>query len=127
MCNLGAQNLFNPFDGERVQLGRGGIVACESHELSVLVSPDLSCIKLSERLLHDSDPVIGFGQLLPELLSRILMTHNRLRERLRVFRLVEIPQAVRFLAVLDTLLRLQQNHHLLDHGDDLGEIKRSSR
>ena len=120
--------MFSPFGGEREQLGRGGTVGCESHELSVLVSPDLSClghavINLSERLLHDSDPVIGVGQLLLKLLSHILMTHNRLRERLRVFRLVEILQAVRFLAVLDTLLRLQQNHHLLDHGDDLGEIK----
>ena len=114
-------------DGELEQLGRGGIVGCESHELSVLVSPDLSClghavIKLSKRLLHDSDPVIGFGQLLLELQNRILMTHNRLRERLGVFRLVEILQAVRFLAVVVALLRLEQNHHLLDHGDDLGEI-----
>ena len=120
--------MFSPFSGEREQLGRGGTVGCESHELSVLVSSDLSClghavIKLSERLLHDSDPVIGVGQLLLELLSRIHMTRNRLRERLRViFRLVEIPQAARFLAVVFTLLRLQQNHHLLDHGDDLGEI-----
>merc|ERR1719284_2375210 len=121
-------NLFSPFSGEREQLGRGGTVGCENHELSVLLSPDLSClghavIKLSERLLHDSDPVIGVGQLLLELLSRIHMTRNRLRERLRViFRLVEIPQAARFLAVVFTLLRLQQNHHLLDHGDDLGVI-----
>merc|ERR1719284_2193853 len=121
-------NLFSPFSGEREQLGRGGTVGCENHELSVLLSPDLSClghavIKLSERLLHDSDPVIGVGQLLLELQSRIHMTRNRLRERLRViFRLVEIPQAARFLAVVFTLLRLQQNHHILDHGDDLGEI-----
>ena len=120
--------MFSLFGGEREQLGRGGTVGCESHELSVLLSSDLSClghavIKLSKRLLHDSDPVICVGQLLLELLNRILMTHNRLRERLRViFRLVEIPQAARFLAVVVTLLRLQQNHHLLDHGDDLGEI-----
>ena len=100
-----------PVDGELEQLGRGGIVGCESHELGVLVSADLSClghavIKLSKRLLHDSDPDIGVGQLLLELLNRILMTRNRLRERLRViFRLVEILQAVRFLAVVVTLLR----------------------
>ena len=120
--------MFGLFDGELEQLGRGGIVGCESHELSVLLSPDLSClghavIKLSNRLLHDSDPDIGVGQLLVELLSRILTNHNRLRERLRViFRLVEILQTASFLAVVVTLLRLQQNHHLLDHGDDLGEI-----
>jgi len=120
--------LFELFGGEREQLGRGGSVGCESRELSVLLSPHLSClahavIKLSKRLVHDSDPVIGVRQLLLELLNRILMTRNRLRERLRViFRLVEILQAVRFLAVVVTLLRLQQNHHLLDHGDDLGVI-----
>ena len=112
LCNLELVEFVQSVGGEREQLGRGGTVGCESQELSVLVSPHLSClghavIKLSKRLLHDSDPVICVGQLLPELLSRILVTRNRLRERLRViFRLVEILQAARFLAVVVTLLRL---------------------
>ena len=86
---------------------------------STTLSTSSAMIFFTASIMHG----IGAWQLVLRLLSRILVSRGDLRERRRViFRLVGILRAVHFLAVVITLLRIEQSIHLLHQYDGWGKI-----
>ena len=118
---LGCVESVQLLDGEHEQLGRSSIVCEQCDELCMLFLPDISCmrhacIKLRDRLPRGLNTSICEGRLL----DRLFVAGDQTNQHLGlVLLLIASLIVIRPFAVIFTLFRFGQGHHLIDHRDVL--------